>query len=97
MIESLKESDRDFELYHQFRDEAFLKQNEWTKKKCKLCLVKHTPFVCPQLHYIPLRSVVFLRFQTGSGQIQRRNNFGFKRQKARLSKAFCLKLWKRIF
>ncbi len=79
MIESLKESDRDFELYHQFLDEAFLKHNEWTRKKCKLCCVKHTPFVCPQLHYIPLRSIVFLKFQTDSGQTQNRNNFAFKR------------------
>lgn len=74
-----------------------MKHNEWTRKKCKLCHVKHTSFVCPQLHYIPLRSVVFLRFQTDPGQIQKRNSFTFKRQKPRISKIFSLKLWKRIF
>ena len=94
----LKESDKDFQFYFQLKDSNNFREMQKSRDLCQHCDSKHSLFVCPKLHFMPLRSLSFLRHQqTGLSARTANYDFSFVRNKAKIAQTNVRRLWKYLF
>jgi hypothetical protein len=84
----LRESNLDFEMYCQLRDKSKHKLDEFEVFPCKNCKTRHTKFLCPRLHFMPLGKHVIDRYLTDQKVDANERITSFDRHRA--SKESCL-------
>jgi hypothetical protein len=61
LIQSLRKSRGDYEYLCFLRDKSKYLVDEFEINLCRHCRTKHTSFLCPRLHFIPIRQQVVNR------------------------------------
>jgi hypothetical protein len=61
LIQSMRKSRGDYEYFCFLRDKSKYLVDEFEINKCEHCKTKHTRFLCPKLHFIPIKQQVIYR------------------------------------